>query len=143
MGARERFEKVVAPSYNDFVQSPTEYRFLESALLLMDTVPERLALDRLGYPQVSRKALTLEARKIRGQYNSLKDLHSCANALKHSRTIRDRVDGKFKTTGTSTGIDTADPRTWKVRGHDLVQVAESAFATLDKILNAPSTKTFA
>jgi hypothetical protein len=141
MDAPEHFQKLVVPNYNDFVQRPTEYRFLESALLLMDTVPERLALHQLGYSQLPRRALHQEAQKIRGQYNSLKDLHSCANTLKHSRSIRDHVGGEFKTTATSTGIDTADPTTWKVGGLDLVQVAHSAFAALNGIpeLNERST----
>jgi hypothetical protein len=38
----------------------------------------------------------------------------------------------------STGIDTADPKTWKIGGLDLVRVAHRAFAALSKIpeLNA-------
>jgi hypothetical protein len=41
----------------------------------------------------------------------------------------------------STGIDAADPTTWKVGRLDLTQVAHDAFATLSKIaeLNARST----
>jgi hypothetical protein len=91
MSVRELFQNVVVPDYNDFVQSPTDFRLLKSALLSMDTVPERLALHQLGYPQLSRKELNQEAQKIRRQFNSLKDLHSCSNYI--VRRCRQRNSG--------------------------------------------------
>jgi hypothetical protein len=134
--AREFFQSSVR-NYSDFVQNPTEYRLLESTLLSMDTVPERLALHQLGYPQLSREALYDEARKVRAQSSSLVNLHSCANVIKHSRSISDHGGGKFTTNATSTGIDPADPTTWKIGDHDLVEVVHSAFATLS---NHPNLK---
>jgi len=113
MDAPEHFQKVIVPNYNDFVPRPTEYRLLENALFSIDTMSERLALHQLKYPQLSREALYEEAQKIRGQDSSLKDLHSCANTLKHSRSIRDYRGFKFATTATSTGIDPNNPTTWK------------------------------
>jgi hypothetical protein len=104
MNARKYFQYVVVPSYGDFVRRPTEYRLLENALLLMDTVPERLALHQLGNPELSRETLYWEAQKIRGQHNSLSDLRSCASALKYGRSIRDYSGGKFTTIATPTAL---------------------------------------
>jgi hypothetical protein len=64
MDAREYFNYVVLPKYNEFVQSPNDFRLLESALYSMDTVAERLGLHQLGYAQVSRETLYEEAKKI-------------------------------------------------------------------------------
>jgi hypothetical protein len=141
MDAREHFQSVVVPNYNDFVQSPTEYRFLDNTLSSMNTVAERLGLHQLEYDQVGRGVLNQEAQRIRDQSSSLKDLKFCVETLKHGRKIVDHGGGKFTTIATSTGIDTNDPRTWKIGDHNLVQLAHSAFETLSKIteLNAPST----
>jgi hypothetical protein len=139
--ARKYFQYVVMPNYSDFLRRPTEYHLLESALLLMNSVPERLALHQLGYRRFSREKVYQEAQRIRAEHNSLLDLQSCANALKHARSIRDHGAGKFTTTVTSTDIDPNDPTTWKVGELDFVQVAHRAFVTFSKIpeLNAPST----
>jgi hypothetical protein len=79
-----------------------------------------------------------EAQGIRDD-SGLTDVQICAEVIKHVR-IELEQDGVTSTLS-STGVDTADPKTWKVSGVDLVQVAHSAFATLGKIpeLNAPST----
>jgi hypothetical protein len=138
MDAREYFEGVVVPSYTQFKRQGDFYS-LKNAIVSMDGTPEHLALHQFGYAQVSRKALAQETRKIRSQFSSLKDLHSCSNPLKHGRSIRDYPGGKFKTTGTSTSIDINDPTTWKgPRNLDLAQVLDSGFATLNSLF-APST----
>jgi len=49
MDAREYFNYVAMPKYNEFVQSPNDFRLLESSLYSMDTVAERLGLHQLGY----------------------------------------------------------------------------------------------
>jgi len=132
MDAREYFNYVVVPKYKEFVKSPNDFLLLESALYSMDTVAERLGLHQLGYAQVSREALYEEAKKIRGQSTSLKNLHCCSNALKHGRSIRDHSGSKFRTTATSTGIDPDNPTTWKIGGHGLVKVAHDGFAILKR-----------
>jgi hypothetical protein len=114
MDAREYFNYVAMTKYNEFVQSPNDFRLLESAIFSMDTVAERLGLHQVGYAQVSREVLYEEAKKIPGQSTSLENLHSCSNALKHVRSIRDHSGGKFTTIATSTGIDPNDPTTWKI-----------------------------
>ena len=133
MNAREHFENTVVPNYNDFVQSPSDFRLLENALFSMNTVAERLALERREYGQVARGVLYGEAQKIRDDLSGLSHLQSCANTLKHVRSIKDQSGGKFTTTATSTGIETNDPTTWKIGGHDLVEVVHNAFATLKGI----------
>jgi hypothetical protein len=72
MDAREYFNYVAMPKYNEFVQSPNDFRLLESALFLMDTVAERLGLHQLGYAQVSREELYQKAKEIRSQSKSRK-----------------------------------------------------------------------
>jgi hypothetical protein len=139
MDAREYFEGVVVPSYNQFKRQGDFYS-LKNAIVSMDGTSEHLALRQLGYAQVSRKMLAQETRKIRSQSSSLIDLHSCSNTLKHGRSIRDYRSGKFETTGTSTSIYINDPTTWRgPRNLDLVEVLHSGFATLNSLLNAPST----
>jgi hypothetical protein len=133
MNAREHFENTVVPNYNDFVQSPSDFRLLENALFSMNTVAERLALERREYGQVARGVLCGEAQKIRDDLSDLSHLQSCANTLKHVRSIKDQSGGKFTTTATSTGIEANDPTTWKIGGHDLVEVVHNAFATLKGI----------
>ena len=64
MDAREYFNYVVVPRYNEFVQSPNDFRLLENTLYSMDTVAERLGLHQLGYAQVSREALYRKAKEI-------------------------------------------------------------------------------
>lgn len=132
MNARDHFKNTVVPSCNEFFRNPRDFRLLENALLSMNMVPERLALERREYGQVGRRVLYGEAQKIRGDLGLL-GLQSCANALKHVRSIKDQSGGKFTTTATSTGIDSNDPTTWKIGGHDLVEVVHNAFATLKGI----------
>lgn len=91
MNAREHFENTVVPNYNDFVQSPSDFRLLENALFSMNTVAERPALERREYGQVARGVLYGEAQKIRDDLSGLSHLQSCANTLKHVRSIKDQT----------------------------------------------------
>jgi hypothetical protein len=138
MDARERFEKVVVPNYTDFVRNPNDFRSLDNVIGSMNTVAEYLGLHRSGYPpHVSRNERRRNVQTIR--QGALKDLQTCADVLKHTRIGLEQ--GGVTSTLSSTGIDTADPTTWKVGGLDLVQVAHDAFAALKQVpeLNAPST----
>jgi hypothetical protein len=132
MDAREHFQNVVVPNYNEFVRSPSDFRLLGNAIGSMNTVAEYLGLCRRGYPPgVSRNERRREAQTIRGQLTGLSDLQTCADVIKHVRI--EQKQGGITTTLSSTGIDPADPTTWTVGGHDLVRVAHKAFATLSKI----------
>jgi hypothetical protein len=91
-------------------------------------VPEYLALHRRGYPPgVPRNELRREAQEILGQLSGLEDLQFCADTFKHVRK------SGFGLQASSTGIDPNDPTTWKIGEYDLVQVAHSAFATLNSL----------
>jgi len=128
MDAREHFRYVAVPNYNEFVQSPSDFRLLGNAILSMNTVAEYLGLDRRGYPSdISRDQRRREAQEVRDDL-SLADLQVCADALKHVR-----INQAKDVTLSSTGIDTNDPATWKIGGHDLVKVARHAFATLNSL----------
>jgi hypothetical protein len=133
MDTREYFNYVVVPNYNEFVRRPTDFHLLWNALVSMNTVAEHLGLYQRGYGQVSRNELYREAQEIRGQLSGVEDLKFCADTLEHVRKIQDQGGGKFTTIATSTGVDPADPTTWKVGGHDLGKVAHDAFATLDNL----------
>jgi len=139
MDARERFQKVVVPNYNRFVASPKDFSLLDNLIGSMNTMAEYLGLQRLNYPpHVSRNKRREEAQAIRDD-NLLTDVQRCADVIKHVRNEVEQ-DG-IKSTLCSTGIDTADPTTWKVGELNLVQVAHSAFETLKAHpqLNEPST----
>jgi len=99
----------------------------------MDAEVEYLGLHQRGYlPDVSGDQR--DARQIRNDLN-LANLQVCADTLKHVRTHQH--DG---VTLSSTGIDTNNANTWKIGGHDLIEVAHSAFATLREISRIESAR---
>ena len=64
--AREYFQRIVVPDYAHFQQSPNDIRLLFNALVSMNTVPEFLALHRLGYAlDISCEKLDEEVETIR------------------------------------------------------------------------------
>ena len=88
MNAREFFESVVKPNYDEFVQSQNDTRLLWNVVVSMNTVPEFLVLHRLRYPlDLSRKELDAGADRIRNELSGFVELQFCANALKHVRKI--------------------------------------------------------
>jgi len=127
MDAREYFQKVVVPNFADFQQSPNDIRLLINALVSMNTVPEFLALHRLGYAlDISREKLDEEAEAIRVDLR-LTTLQFCANMFKHVRRVP-RRSSEF--IASSTDVSPNDQGTWTVLGDDLVEVVHKAFATL-------------
>jgi hypothetical protein len=127
MDAREHFQMVVVPNYNEFVRSG-DFHSLGNALLSMNTVADYLGLDRRGYPsRISRNQRRREARTIR-EHSGLTDLQTCADVIRHVRIEQER-DGVTSTLS-STGIDPNDQTTWNIGKHNLVKVAHEAFATL-------------
>ena len=128
MDAREYFQRIVVPDYAHFQQSPNDIRLLFNALVSMNTVPEFLALHRLGYAlDISREKLDEEAETIRVDLR-LTALQFCANMFKHVRRIPRRSSSEF--TASSTAVSPDDQGTWTVLGDDLVEVVHKAFATL-------------
>jgi len=129
MDARERFQKIVVPNYNEFVGNPNDFRLLDNLITSMNPMAEYLGLHRLDYPpDVSRNERRREAQGIRDD-NCLKDVQTCADVIKHVR-IELKRDGVTSTLS-STGIDTANPKTWKVGGLDFVEVAHNSFKALE------------
>jgi hypothetical protein len=83
MDAREFFNTVVKRNYQEFTLNPDDFRSLWNAIVSMNTVAEYLALEQLQYAQVPREKLDTTAKQIRDKDQSLIDLKSCAEALKH------------------------------------------------------------
>ena len=133
MDAWQHFRKWVVPDYNNFLRSPSDFHLLENAILSMYAEVEYLGPHQRGYlPDVSGDQR--DARQIRNDLN-LANLQVCADTLKHVRTHQH--DG---VTLSSTGIDTNNANTWKIGGHDLIEVAHSAFATLREISRIESER---
>ena len=129
MDARDHFETMVVPNYNEFVRSPSDFRLLGNAILSMNTVAEYLGLHRRGYPpDVSRNERRREAQTIRDDLSDLADLQVCADTIKHVRI--NQGDG---VTLSSTGINPHDQATWYINGKHLPSVAHNAFTTLKGI----------
>ena len=127
MDAREYFQRIVVPDYAHFQQSPSDIRLLFNALVSMNTVPEFLALHRLGYAlDISREELDEEVETIRVDL-CLTALQFCTNMFKHVRLIP-RRSSEF--IASSTAVSPNDQGTWTVLGDDLVEVVHKAFATL-------------
>jgi len=133
MDAREFFQDVVKPNYDEFVQSPDNIRLLWNVVVSMNTVPEFLALHRLRYPpDLPRKELDAEADGIRDELSGFLKLQFCANTLKHVRKITGSP-AAFELQASSTGLLPDEKSTWSVAGYDLVAVVHKAFATLQEI----------
>ena len=136
MDAREFYQTVVRGNYDEFEQSPDEYRPLWNIVVSMNTMPEFLVLHRRGYaPDIPPEELEKEAKKIRKKLDGFIELKVCANTFKHIRNIKKikGSDAKFELTASSTGVLPDDQSTWFVGGYDVVAVVHKAFATLRAI----------
>jgi len=134
MDTSEFFNTVVKRNYQEFIGfagNPDDFRLLWNAIISMNTVPEYMALDQLGYAQVSRDDLARTANQIRDKDQSLIDLKFCAEALKHVRKIpRKQQQDSVTSTVSSTVASPIDRATWTIGPHDLVDVAQRAFKAL-------------
>jgi hypothetical protein len=137
MDASEFFNTVVKRNYEEwtgFTGNQDDFRLLWNAIVSMNTVPEYLALDQLGYAQVSREVLDGTAKQIRDKDKSLIDLKFCAETLKHVRKIpRKQKQGSVTITISSTIASPIDRDTWTICSHDLIDVAERAFKALSAL----------
>jgi|SRR5215831_12565696 len=147
MDASEFFNTVVKRNYQEwtgFAGNPDDFRLLWNAIISMNTVPEYMALDQLGYAQVPRKVLDATAKQIRDKHQSLIDLKFCAEALKHVRKIPGKQKQGSVTLNvkpsanpanvTSTNVSSINRATWIIDGYDLVDVAQRAFNTLSTLV---------
>jgi hypothetical protein len=143
MDASEFFDTVVKRNHEEFTGNPDDFRLLWNAIISMNTVPEDLALDQLGYASVSREVLARIANQIRDKDQSLNNLKFCAETLKHARKIpHTQKQGSGVTltstnpviTVTSTNVSPIARATWTIGSHDLVDVAERAFKALSALV---------
>src|SRR5262249_39014532 len=123
MDTREFFNTVVKRNYDEFTKNPNDFRSLWNAIVSMNTVAEYMALEQLQYAQVPREKLDAIAKQIRDKDQSLVDLKSCAEALKHVRkTTRSNKQGSFTITVSSTIASPIDVTTWTFGRYDLYQI---------------------
>jgi hypothetical protein len=131
MDAAEFFRDIVKPNHDEFTNNTGDLRLLWNAIVSMNTVVEYVALDRLGYGQVSCVTRGNEARKIRVNSPILLELKYCAETFKHVRKIRiKKRGGGLSTIATPTGVSSEDQTTWRIASHDPVQLLVQAFAAL-------------
>ena len=136
MDAQEFFQNIVQRSYYEYCQNPNDIRLLWNAIVSMNTVPDHIALDRLGHAlEVNREEFDAEVQEVRKELD-LTELQYCANTLKHVRRI---PRGQFTATASSTSVDPIDQDTWVLDGHDLVQVAHDSFNKLNTIFQSSSS----
>jgi hypothetical protein len=133
MDARDFFETVVKPNYYEAKSRPDDFRVIWNAVVSMNTVPEYVALERLNYVH-DRQAVDDDSAKIRKAHRPLLDLKTCAEALKHARKQQRAKVGLYTTpptiTVTSTAVNTSEPSTWVIDGHDLLTLLDHALGTL-------------
>jgi hypothetical protein len=132
MDAREFFQDVVSRTYSEFAGCSNDIALLWNALVSMNSVAEYLALEKLGYTQVSRIELASLANQMRDRYDLL-DLQFCADAFKHVRKITDHRGGaEYTLSASSTGVS-SDKNTWVINQFDVADVLEKALAKLNTI----------
>jgi hypothetical protein len=130
MNAAEFFREVVESNYLEFNRNPDDVKMLWNAVVSMNTVPEFVALDRLGYAEKSAGELNCAAKAIREREPCLLALKECEETFKHVRKIKDRSSGAFTTVASSTGLSAQNPATWKIGSHDPRAVLQQALAAL-------------
>src|SRR5262249_33095987 len=135
MDASEFFNTVVKRNYEEFTNNPNDFRSLWNAIVSMNTVAEYMALEQLQYAQVPREKLDATAKQIRDKDQSLIDLKSCAEALKHVRkTTRSNKQGSFHVPETSTIVPPIKKPPWTFGRYDLVNGAQRAFRPLSALV---------
>jgi hypothetical protein len=127
MDACEFFHQIVTPNYDEAMQSPFDLRLAWNAILSLNTMPEFLALHRLGYPEdVDQKVLYREAGKTRKKYSSLEKLNNEAIKLKHVRRLSGRKQNEpFSSISSSTSYSISEPTP-----ADMLKVIHDAFETI-------------
>jgi hypothetical protein len=85
MNAAKFFREVVESNYLEFNRNPDDVKMLWNAVVSMNTVPEFVALDRLGYAEKSAGELNCAAKAIREREPCLLALKECEETFKHVR----------------------------------------------------------
>jgi hypothetical protein len=107
MDKKDYVQQVALKSYEASKAEPNSFYKLRSAVEAMNTVPEYVALDRLGYTSLPRKQIDAESERVRQQYPEFVAINEGAVTLKH---VRRHVGGKV--IASSTGVSPDDPTTW-------------------------------
>ena len=138
MDAKDFFEKIVVPNYEDAINNPNDLRRTYNAIITVNTAAEFLALDKLGYAAgLKAEDLAQEANAIRNKHQPLSRLKYHADTMKHVRKLRD-VDEKISATSSSTAFSVADPASWEDLHPELKQ-AMSVLRTLYDQCGEPLT----
>lgn len=128
MDAKEFFQTIVKPNYQESDRNPDDLRLLWNAVVSMNTVAEYVALDRLGYSSsLIRSKITSEADKIRKQFVELDKLNECAVTFKHVRRHKGQVR-----VATATGVSPDRPSTYRIDGDDLRLVLNQAYVAISQ-----------
>ena len=127
MDAYEFFHQIVTPNCNEAMRPPFDLRLAWNAILSLNTMPEFLALHRLGYPEnVDRKVLDREAKEIRKRHLPLEKLNNEAIKLKHVRRLSGQKQNEpFSSIDSSTSYSILEPAP-----ADMLKVIHDAFETM-------------
>ena len=110
MDAKEFVREVVVPNCEEFKADPTSFRKLWNAVVSMNTVPEWMAFDRVGYTSLKQSEIETAYKDVRKQHPEFGPIKAGTEMLKHVRLL---ADGKV--TVSSTGIQVDDPKTWVLK----------------------------
>jgi hypothetical protein len=129
MDAKEFFEKIVIPNYEDAIKNPTDLRKTYNAIITVNTMAEFLALHQFGYVEgLTEGQLAEKANEIRRHHTALERVKYHAEVMKHVRKLHG-TDKNISPTISSTEFATEEPKSWEHLRPDLEQ-AMSVLKTL-------------
>ena len=85
MDTKEFVRDVALKLYQSCKDDPADFSKLFSAVNTMNTVAEQVALERLGYGNVTRQEIDAKSNDVRQQFPELQSIKQCSEALKHVR----------------------------------------------------------
>jgi len=110
MDAYEFFHEIVVPNCDEALREPYKLRLAWNAIVSLNTVPEFVALDRLGYKiDVDRGLLDSKADEIRKSYLALVSLNHEAIKLKHVRRLPRKQNEPLSSLNSSTSNEISAP----------------------------------
>jgi hypothetical protein len=126
MDAHEFFHQIVEPNCENALRPPYHLRLAWNAILSLNTVPEFIALHRLGYKtDVDRDLLYRETEDIRKKYPALTQLNNEAIKLKHVRRLPRKENEPLSSINSSTSHVISEPTL-----AELLETIRDAFQTV-------------
>ena len=126
MDAYEFFHQIVEPNCENALRPPYHLRLAWNAILSLNTVPEFIALHRLGYKtDVDRDLLYRETEDIRKKYPALTQLNNEAIKLKHVRRLPRKENEPLSSINSSTSHVISEPTL-----AELLETIREAFQTI-------------